>query len=354
MSERISRLFARLAASSGRPLDLLGLGECSLDRVLRVPGRLAELAPLFADPLRGGKLSAKSLDIVGGGQVATALCAAARLGCRTAFAGVVGDDSDGREVLAGLHAEGVETAATIVGPGLPTRSALVLVDEHGDRVVLEHRHPDLVAARGAVAPALLSQARIVHVDATFPTAAKQVLRDGQAAGALTSLDLDGDTREAVALLHEADLAVVAASVPLRLCGGPDVEAATLALARQIPAVLLVTLGEAGSLLAIPDGAGARLHHQAAYRAESVGVQPDSTACGDTYRAALLAALLDASTAMEDTPLDRLTSAMQQGSAAAALKCRDLGRRGCPSRAELTAFLASPQTTQVGLGGSSNQ
>lgn len=339
MRERIFQLFVRLGQSAGRPIDVLGQGECSQDRVLRLPGRLSTLAPLFSDPQSGGKLIASSLDRVGGGQVATALCAASRLGYRCVFAGVVGDDSDGREVLAGLQAEGIDTTATTVLPQIPTRTALILVDEHGDRVVLEHRHPSLLPHPDQPSLALLGQTRIVHVDATFPAAARRTLRAGRAAGALTSLDLDRDTPDAVALLSEADLAIVAAHIPPRLTGLADIEAAACALARTLPGLLIVTLGEAGSLLALPDGEALICHRQAAFPAVAGAGLLDTTACGDTYRAALLCALLEAAPSSQQEAWTAFQRAMRAGSAAAALKCRDLGRRGCPGRAELAAHLA---------------
>lgn len=341
MSDPLHLLFARLRASAGRPVDLLGVGECSLDRVLRLPGRLDQLVPLLTDPLSGGKLSASSLDVLGGGQIATALVAASRLGCRTAFAGVVGDDPDGREVLAGLQAEGVDTAPATVLAGLPTRSALILVDERGERVVLEYRHPELLPRAAGLGASLLGLARIVHVDATFPAVAHQVLLDARAAGAVCSLDLDRDAPEAAALLPLADLALVAAGVPGRLTGRSNIEDATRQLARQIPGLLVVTLGEVGSLLALRAGSEVVLHPQAAYPAVAGTGLPDTTACGDTYRAALLATLLDTPPAQTsaDADLSRFQRAMRHGSAAAALKCRGLGRRGCPTGAELAEFLA---------------
>lgn len=341
MSDPLHLLFARLRASAGRPVDLIGVGECSLDRVLRLPGRLAELVPLLTDPLSGGKLSASSLDVLGGGQIATALVAASRLGCRTAFAGVVGDDADGREVLAGLQAEDVDTAPATVLPGLPTRSALILVDEGGERVVLEYRHPELMPRATDLSPSLLGRARIVHVDATFPAVAHQVLLDAKAAGAVCSLDLDRGDPEAAALLPLADLALVAAGVPGRLTGYSNIEDATRQLARQIPGLLVVTLGVAGSLLALRDGSEVVLHPQAAYPAVAGAGLPDTTACGDTYRAVLLATLLAEPPEQTETeePLAHLQRAMRHGSAAAALKCRALGRRGCPTAAELAEFLA---------------
>lgn len=336
----------RLRHSRGRPLDLLGIGECSLDRVLRLPGRLADLGPLISDPLSGGKLRAQSLARVGGGQIATALCAASRLGLRSAFAGVVGDDSDGHEILAGLRAEGVDVQPAQVLAQVPTRSALILVDDGGDRLVIEHRDAALQPSCEQ-AVATLAQTRMVHVDATFPDPALRSLQQAAAQGCVGSLDLDHAAPQALSLLQAADLTVLAAGVAGQITGERAVDVALLRLAAQLGKPLVATLGDQGSLLALPTEHGIELVAQPAFPAwRGAAGQLDTTACGDTYRAALLSTLLstldaaatEATEATDSTGRTTLLASMRAGSAAAAIKCRDLGRRGCPTRDELAALL----------------
>src|SRR4051812_7223536 len=107
--------------------DVVGVGECSVDEVWVLPGRI---------PV-GGKGRATTKERLGGGQIAPALVACARLGLRTAFAGAVGDDAAGTTVVEGLQREGVDVSAVRTAPGT-TRSALVLVDEAGDRTIVEY------------------------------------------------------------------------------------------------------------------------------------------------------------------------------------------------------------------------
>ena len=59
-------------------------------------------------PPPGGKAAAYDWCERPGGQVATAVLTAARLGLRTAYAGVVGDDSAAAQSLAPLRAAGVD------------------------------------------------------------------------------------------------------------------------------------------------------------------------------------------------------------------------------------------------------
>ena len=56
---------------------------------------------------------------------------------------------------------------------------------------------------------------------------------------------------------------------------------------------------------------------------------DSTGCGDTFRAACQGAFLDGASGID---------CLGFGNAAAALKLRDVGRRGCPRRADVWSLL----------------
>ncbi|HUQ01407.1 MAG TPA: PfkB family carbohydrate kinase, partial [Kofleriaceae bacterium] len=57
---------------------------------------------------------------------------------------------------------------------------------------------------------------------------------------------------------------------------------------------------------------------------------DTTACGDTFHAAAICALLDGKSIGET---------LRFANAAAALKCRGLGRSGCPRKSEVDELLA---------------
>jgi sugar/nucleoside kinase (ribokinase family) len=294
--------------------DVFGLGECSLDEVLTLPGALSGFA--------GSKVRARSAEVLGGGQVATAMCACQRLGLRAAFAGAVGDDPAGRLVTAGLSDEGVVLDGLAVRPGAATRRALVLVSG-AERTVIELRDPGLDLPEGAPAPDLIRAASVLHLDATFPEPALRAARLARERGVLLSIDVEAPGACALALLQLADLCVISQELLAAL--GQDAES----LAQDIPGLLIITLGERGCLTVDPDApAGQRRLHVPAF---TPPVLRDTTACGDTFRAGLLCALLSGVTP--------LPAALRFACAAAALKCRDLGRRGCPRRAEVDAFVA---------------
>jgi sugar/nucleoside kinase (ribokinase family) len=352
----VTRLLRKARATAQRPLDVLGIGECSADLVLKLPTGVS-LSQALPD-----KLSATGFLQLGGGQIATAMVAAQRLGLRTALSTAVGDDARSAQLLQELATEGVQLTAVQLCAGLPSRTALLLVDAAGDRRVLEWRDPGLNLPTTRLTPDLIASARVLHVDLTYPAAAlaKQL-------GTLISVDLDQATPEAAQLLALADLCVVSEEFPKLLTGQPDPEQAALHFAKKCAGLPVVTRGAAGCIALLSTQSTTstapeltKLVVPALTPAESKLVVPaltppvllDTTACGDTFHAALIAALLQAAAAeasdlANQREQQQLTTWLHFACAAAALKCRDLGRRGCPTAAEVAAFVRqhpAPNTT----------
>jgi sulfofructose kinase len=301
--------------SERRDFDVVGFGECSVDEVWVVPS----LEPGALT----GKLRAHKRDRLGGGQIATAMVACARLGLRAAFCATVGDDGDAAEVIDGLTDESVDVAGVQRFARATTRVALILVDERGQRVVIEN-------GRGASAPAppllreRVAQARIVHLDVTEPAYAMLAAHHARETGTLVSLDVDHPAPGLDELLPLVDVCITSRGVPEQLTGESNLEAALRALAAKTGGLVGCTLDGDGAAL-LDDG------HLILSPAFPVDHMIDTTACGDTFHAAFLCALLEAQPPRQ---------ALRFANAAAALKCRDLGRRGCPTRAEVNALLAS--------------
>ena len=293
----------------------MGFGECSIDEVWvvpsLVPGTLA------------GKLRAHQRDRLGGGQIATAMVAGARLGLRTAFCATVGDDSEATEIISGLDGEGVDIAGIQRFGRASTRVALVLVDERGERLVIETGR-----STSAPAPSMLreriAQARIVHLDVTEPAYAMLAAHHAHERDTLVSLDLDHAGPGLDELLPLIDVCITSRGVPEQLTGEANLEAALRCLADKTGGLVGCTLDGDGAAL-LDDG------HLILSPAFPVDRMIDTTACGDTFRAAFLCALLETQPPRQ---------ALRFANAAAALKCRDLGRRGCPTRAEVNALMAA--------------
>ncbi|MFF3442900.1 carbohydrate kinase family protein [Streptosporangium sp. NPDC002721] len=273
--------------------DLLVVGDANPDVVLSgAPRGLAygQREELVA----GGAL------VLGGSGAITA-CGAARLGLRTAFAGLVGDDEAGGFVLRSLSERGVDVSLCSVGER-PTALTVVLVNGE-DRAILTapgslpHMTVDGLPA---------DLARHVHASSYFlqPALAKGLpafFERVRRAGATTSLDTNDDPEGRwlgldevlavtdVLLPNAAEALAIAATSPLARdvpgTGDPGADAlerAVEALAGRGP-LPVVKNGSAGTLSWADGG----LVHVGAPSADPV----DTVGAGDSFNAGFLAARL---------------------------------------------------------------
>lgn len=126
---------------------------------------LDTIASVDTYPVADSRTIANEFITAGGGPAATAAVAAARLGARTAFAGVIGDDDEGERIVAGLEAEGVDTSAILRVNNRRSGASLIIVSDGNEsraivtRPVPPVRFPATGPFRDAIAAASW-----VHVD----------------------------------------------------------------------------------------------------------------------------------------------------------------------------------------------
>src|SRR4051812_33411734 len=163
--------------------DVLGIGENSVDHVYRLP--------VFPQPgASSSKVRIQGYMRRPGGQVATSMAACARLRLRSGYVGVFGDDANGHIVRQALQEHGVDVRHAIVRHGT-SRYAVILVDEQsGDRVVLWDRGSDVMLQHGDITPSLVSQARLLHVDAVDEEVSTHAARLARAEGVPVTCDID--------------------------------------------------------------------------------------------------------------------------------------------------------------------
>ncbi len=299
------------APASGRRFDLLGVGECSLDLQLVVE----------ALPAPGGKARVLEWCERPGGQVATAVLAAARLGLRAAYAGAVGDDARAEPVLAPLAEAGVDVSGAVRVTGAATRSAVILVERaSGERSVLGYRDARLAGGRGALADLSLGSARLLLLDGSDLALASALAERAREAGVPVLLDLDTPEPGFERLLAHADFPVVSSGFAAAAFGGVEPALVRLvALGARLP---VVTLG-AGGALAWLDG------RPLASPAFAVPVV-DTTGAGDAFHGAFAWGLC------EGLPPAEL---LRVANAAAGLACTAAGAQGAlPDREGLRAIL----------------
>lgn len=293
------------------PVDVLGVGECSVDEVVRVE----------ALPPPGGKARARSRQRLAGGQVATASLACARLGLRTAFVSSVGDDADGVFALAPLAAAGVDVTRVRRVPGAPTRRAWICVEERsGERTIVWQRDERLALALDAVSADDVASACAVLVDPTDLGLALRVADFARRGGVPCVLDADSPAPGIDELLAAASHPVISAPLAKALFGSP--EAAVRALARAGAVLPVVTQGAEDAVAWI----GGRVESVPAFAIEAV----DCTGAGDAFHAGLVYGML---TGFVGAALLRVAHAV------AACACLAPGAQGgLPDRDALEAFL----------------
>ena len=300
---------------SDAQLDVVGVGENSVDLVLRLDAR-----PGF-EP--GAKTAIRSQDRAVGGQVVTTLCTCAALGLRAAYVGTFGDDENGAFVRQELERRGVDLSGAAIRAAA-NRLAVILVDPDGERVVLWSRDPALRLEPDQLPAPIFERTRLVHVDGVDAQASLHAARLARRAGAIVTCDLDAGDPDAVALFEEVTVPILAEQVPRAMTGEPDVERALRVLGQRHPGPICVTLGAGGALLLD----GGRVHHAPAPRVNAV----DTTGAGDVFRGAFITALLEG----QPPPFT-----LRFATAAATVSCMRVGAvGGVPSRADIDAMLSA--------------
>ncbi|MDJ0868066.1 MAG: PfkB family carbohydrate kinase [Myxococcota bacterium] len=298
----------------GRSLDVLGIGQCSLDHVCTVQG-----LPAFAQ-----KEPMLAYERLPGGQTATALLAAARLGASAALVSSTGADEAARRVLEPLRAAGIDLGGVREVPGAPTQLAVILVDRaSGERTVLWHRDPRLRLRAEDVPEARIRAARCLLLDGGDPEVGARAARVARRAGVPVVLDIDTVVPGVEALLAEVDFPIVSSQFAETFSRDGTVRGGLGRLLELGAKLAVSTLGERGCLARSED----REVASPAFR-----ITPrDTTGAGDVFHAAFVWGLL------EGYGVERL---LRSANAAAALSCRALGAQGgLPARGELEAFLS---------------
>lgn len=328
-------------------LDVAGLGFCCQDDLLL----LSEI------PEAEGRANVLGRAAQGGGMVATAIVAVARLGGRAGYLAKVGDDATGELILDGFRQEGVDVSRAVVQPGATSHATIVLVDRrNGARAFLAMRGTAQDILPGELDRDYIAATKILHISDSTPAAVqaaawareagREVCFDGThfhpsmfpllrhvtylivsrffAAEVMAHLEglPPGRASVAYATLHELDAPVHHGGGEVPTLHGDALLAAAVRLQDFGPPVVVVTEGEHGCWCASPDGS----FHTPAFPVDPV----DTTGAGDVFHGAFLLAR----TCGWD-----LRQALRFASAAASLKCRALGgRAGIPTFDETVALM----------------
>lgn len=273
-------------------------------------------------PLKGETLPGGDLRYIPGGKGANQAVAMAKLGAQVEMFGCVGDDENGRKMVANLSANGVETSHIKVAAGVPTGIAIITVGENDNTIIVVEGANGLVdrAYIDSVKDVLLSYDMValqheipldtVHyvVDLCAEHGIPVLLNPAPAAG------VPMDVIEKVTYLtpneHEAVLIF-------------GKERSTEELLKAYPEKLIITQGSRGVSVGL---AGGQVLNVPARKAEVV----DTTGAGDTLNGAFCVKVVQGCGIVE---------ALEYANAASSLSIGKFGAQsGMPTAEELAKLL----------------
>ena len=265
----------------------------------------------------------------GGGAVATALAAAARLGAHARALCRLGGDEAGQRIADGLKAFGVDVSLVSTVPGGRSSTSYVMVNPaSGSRTKFPYRDslPALDFTPAEIQA--IAEADALHLDGTRYENALKAAEIAHARGTLVSLDgcsRQKDNALNTALAAQADILIMNAVYPFAVSGLDGREDALKYFADHTAArVIMMTAGREG-VYALQNG---QVRHYPAFTVRAV----DTTGAGDVFHGAFLTRYLET---------ENVEESVRFGQAASALKClKPGGRAGIPERKDLEAFLRS--------------
>ena len=264
-------------------LDLLVLGDANPDLVLR-----GDVTPVFGQTER--LVDEGTLTVGGSGAIMA--CAAAKLGLRTGFGGVVGDDPFGRFMQEELAARGVDIRGMRVDPTRPTGITVVL-SRGEDRALLTAPGTVHDLDRSMVDGNLLAAARHVHVSSYFLQRSLRqdlpsLFADAHRTHTSTSIDPNWDPEERwdgglLNLLSATDIFLPNSAEARAITGIDDIDVAAESLAAR-GGIVAIKFGDGGGMVAIGEEA---------IRVPGITVPvADTTGAGDTFDAGFIRGYLD--------------------------------------------------------------
>jgi len=300
----------------GEPaFDVLGIGTVAVDDVLtvaRYPGP-DEKAEILASARHGG------------GQVATALAAAAGLGARCAFAGNLGTDELSAFARRGLRQAGVGCERLVETPGAGPIHSVIVADAAGSRTIFYSRRAFRPLPASAVGEDLVGQARVLLIDQSGVACASAAADAARRLGVPVVADMEWPDQPGIdELMRRVDHLILPRQFAAAFTGLADpARMVGVVRARFRPACTVVTCGAEGCCFAIGGGAVRRFAAPAVRAVETTG-------CGDVFHGAYAAELARGL----DVPACIATAT----AAAAAYAARPNGWANLPAREDLVGLM----------------
>ena len=288
--------------SAEKLFDVVGVGLNATDTLI-----LLDRFPAYA-----GKVPFTREVLSPGGQVASAMVCCAKLGLRVKYIGTCGDDERGRIQMDSLRASGINIDDVQVRENCPNQTAYILIDQStGERTVLWRREDCLALLPDSITPAMITNARLLHIDGHDTPAVARAAQIARQHGIPVTIDIDTIYHGFDHVLQHVDYLVTSSEFPVQWTGQADPLKALATIQNEfhLP-VAAMTLGAHGSLARV-DG---KFYYSPAYVVNCT----DTTGAGDIFHGAFCYAVL------AGLPIQQT---LDLSNALAALNCTALGARG---------------------------
>ena len=304
-----------------KQFDVIGLGDPIQDLVIK----LSKLPPTNVN------MRMDDYCFMGGGNVATAMVACARLGLKSAVVGGVGDDILGQMILADLQYNCVHTEYVKVHPGKRSNFCLSVAEQQdGGKEFISKAGDFPPLSTADLDQSVIQSARALHVG-NFTPAITQASNWIHQAGGIVSIDAAYYRPDIYENYQNIDIFIGSETYFLTMCaeeGRPhstqeDHRRAMRSIQEKGPNTVIFTFG--------PDGCeglhGDHFFKLPAFQVDAV----DSTGAGDVFHGAFLYAWFQGWD---------VETCCRFSSGASAIKCTRMGgRSGIPTLPILNRFLA---------------
>jgi sulfofructose kinase len=310
-------------SSARKKARVLCVGAATMDTIFRVP----EL------PAKAGKVIPLEALEIAAGMASSAAVAISRLDGKPALWSCVGEDTVGERILAGLSAEGVDCGSVRRVTGARSAFAAILVDLHGERIVVPYYDPNLFSDAEWPPVAAVRGFDCVLADVRWPAGGAAALFAAREYGIPGVLDADVSppaTLEQLAPL--ASHAIFSEPAALSFAASRDIPDALDKLSRRLSSFVAITAGAEGCFWFDRQ---TRTVRQIA--APSVAVI-DTLSAGDAFHGAFALALA------EGRPIEET---VRFANTVAASKCTRFGGRfGLPMRDEVEEYIRAAGQTPL--------
>ena len=270
---------------------------------------------VHAIPGHGTKVLPERAVQAASGMATAAAVTVAQLGGSVELWTRIGDDQTGDAFLRQIGDEGVVTSRIRRVPGVATPFSTILVDRHGERLVVPYTDPALDPDPGWLPLLEIRHAGAVLVDMRWPQGAAAALSEARDHGVPTIVDADIAPPEILRRLTAlGDHVLFSEPALLSLASATKPQEALLEIASMLEAGIVgVTLGEHGALIRRRTDPAGVVHAFPTIRVDAV----DTLNAGDVWHGAYAYGVANGWS---------LSRSVEIANVAAAMKCEHFGGR----------------------------